>query len=168
MSPVGTEFDVSEGYGKFTSAKQRPPVGVGRISTSSAPCGAASESLIQPTAVWLLARPALPKAKLPWGTFPSRGRLLEDAATITLAFPFRGFERPENSPVDCFQRERAGRPLERWQQGGKSIGFAGLPIGQTATAKSEILTPHHPLMLTDEVLFPPTPTGGHPRADPSE
>ena len=90
MSPVGTEFDVSEGYGKFTSAKQRPPVGVGRISTSSAPCGAASESLIQPTAVWPLARPALPKAKLPWGTFPSRGRLLEDAATITLAFPFRG------------------------------------------------------------------------------
>ena len=24
----------------------------------------------------------------------------------------RGFERPENNPVDCFQRERAGRPLE--------------------------------------------------------
>ena len=24
--------------------------------------------------------------------------------------PFQGFERPENSPVDCFQRERAGRP----------------------------------------------------------
>jgi hypothetical protein len=55
----------------------------------------------------------------------------------------------------------------RWQQGGKSIGFAGLPIGQTATAKSEILTPHHPLMLTDEVLIPPTPTGGRSLADPS-
>ena len=27
-----------------------------------------------------------------------------------LALPFRGFERPRNSPVDCFQRERAGRP----------------------------------------------------------
>ena len=24
----------------------------------------------------------------------------------------RGFERPENSPVDCFQRERDGSPLE--------------------------------------------------------
>ena len=29
-----------------------------------------------------------------------------------VAFPSgEGFERPENSPVDCFQRERAGRPL---------------------------------------------------------
>ena len=41
------------------------------------------------------------------------------------AFPFRGFERLENSPVDCMnasldalwalQRERAGRPMERWR-----------------------------------------------------
>ena len=29
-----------------------------------------------------------------------------------IAFPSgEGFERPENSPVDCFQREQAGRPL---------------------------------------------------------
>ena len=26
------------------------------------------------------------------------------------AFPFRGIERLENSPVDCFQRDGAGRP----------------------------------------------------------
>ena len=38
MSPFGTEFDVSEGYGKFTSAIERPPVGVGGKSTSSVIC----------------------------------------------------------------------------------------------------------------------------------
>jgi hypothetical protein len=64
-------------------------------------------------------------------TFPSRGRQGPRLPRSPKAFPLRG----------------------RWQQGGKSIGFAGLPIGQTATAKSEILTPHHPLMLTDEVIF---------------
>ena len=38
-----------------------------------------------------------------------------------------GFERPENSPVDCFQRERAGRPPERWTATG---GTDEVPIPQ--------------------------------------
>ena len=29
---------------------------------------------------------------------------------VRLASPFKGFERPENCPVDSFQREQAGRP----------------------------------------------------------
>ena len=43
-----------------------------------------------------------------------KGTILFVALCILFAFPFRGFERPENSPVDCFQREWAGRPPERW------------------------------------------------------
>ena len=47
------------------------------------------------------------------GTFPSRGRQgVKNGESKSL--PLEGFERPGNSPVDCFQRERAGRPLERW------------------------------------------------------
>ena len=46
------------------------------------------------------------------------------AATPAKRLPLWGFERPENSPVDCFQRERAGKPMGSCQ---------------------------HPLMLTDEV-----------------
>ena len=54
---------------------------------------------------------------------------MEGAAAAAPAFPLRGFERLKNSPVDCMnasldalralQRERAGRPLERWMAEGQ-------------------------------------------------
>ena len=40
------------------------------------------------------------------------------------SFPHRsGIERPENSPVDCFQRDGADRPVEKWPE-----GPIGLPL----------------------------------------
>ena len=41
------------------------------------------------------------------------------------AFPFRGIERLENSPVDCFQRDGAGRPAEGGPRSGSDE--VGLP-----------------------------------------
>ena len=34
-----------------------------------------------------------------------------------------GIERPENSPVDCFQRDGAGRPVEKWPEGPIGLPF---------------------------------------------
>ena len=36
------------------------------------------------------------------------------------AFPFRGVERPENSSVNCFQRDGDGSPVERWPSEARS------------------------------------------------
>ena len=43
------------------------------------------------------------------------------------AFPFRGVERPENSSVNCFQRDRDGSPVERWPSEARSEEAASLP-----------------------------------------
>ena len=36
------------------------------------------------------------------GRHPLRGNVINLSEGLPLAFPLRGIERPENSPVDCF------------------------------------------------------------------
>ena len=48
-----------------------------------------------------------------------------------------GFERPENSPVDCFQRERVGRPRRQVKgnqrrNAGTAVNPKGLPVSACA------------------------------------
>ena len=77
---------------------------------------------------------------------------------VPKAFPFRGVERPENSPVDCFQRDGDGSLVERWPSAARSEEVVFLRAG-AATA---------PLHLTDAMNGFPTISVILTRCSPSE
>ena len=80
-----------------------------------------------------------------------------------VAFPSgEEFERPENSPVDCFQRERAGRPLGDFPENacivpGKTDEV--LVVGTTSIRAKARDAMSQEDLIRHGYAVPPSPTG---------